>query len=243
MGLIAISCVITLFFVFGHGSGSDTGNTRYVLISQTSDNVNDEKTNQQNLTEQNPIQKSEDSPSNNPDDFYRVIIENNIFRPLNWKSTQQEPAFILLGTSTTQDGSTGTAYITERKTNHFYAVKVGEKIVNATVTEIQPKQVTLDKNGKTMHLYMASIPFLSRTRSSGDTSYRPPQQQTISKSSNTWYTQPLTEKDKDRQAWREAQKKRIAELKEMAEKLRTVSEQERRKMREYLGQRESGNSR
>ncbi len=232
--LIAISCVITLFGVLGRGNGSGTQNIRYVLGPQTSDNFSDRETTQQKPTKQSPIQKSGDQPSNNPDDFYRFIIENNIFRPLNWKPTQQAPVFRLLGTRTTRDGSTETAYITDRKTNQFYAAKVGEKIGTATVTEIQRKQVTLDKNGKTMQLYMASSPFLSRTRSRGDTAYRPPQQRIIPKSSNSQRTQPLTAKDTERTAWREAQKKRIAELKEMAEKLRTVSEQERRKMQEHF---------
>ena len=232
--LIGISCVITLFGVLGRGNGSGTQNIRYVLGPQPSDADSDGETTQQKPTKQSPIQKSGDQTSNNPDDFYRVIIENNIFRPINWKSTQQEPAFRLLGTRTNRDGRTGTAYITDRKTNQFYAAKVGEKIGTATVTEIQQKQVTLDKNGKTMHLSMASSPFLSRIRSSGDTAYRPPQQQIIPKSSNSQRTQPLTAKDTERTAWREAQKKRITELKKMAEKLRTVSEQERSKMQEHL---------
>ena len=237
IGLITISCVITLFFVFGRGHGSGTGNARDVLIPQIGDNVSDVQAHQQKPTEQGTIQKSGDQISNNADDFYRVIIENNIFRPLNWKPTQQAPTYTLLGTSTSTDGDNATAYITERKTDQFYTVTVGEKIGNATVTDIQPRQVTLDKDGKTLNLYMAAAPFLSRTRNSGSITYRPSQQQIISKSSNPQFTQPFTAKEKDRQAWRDAQKKRIAELRKMAEKLQTVSEQERRKMQEYIEQR------
>lgn len=232
-----ISCVITLFFVFGRGHGSGTGNARDVLIPQIRDNVSDVQAHQQKPTEQGTIQKNGDQTSNNADDFYRVIIENNIFRPLNWKPTQQVPIYTLLGTSTSTDSDNATAYITERKTEQFYTVTVGEKIGNATVTEILPKQVVLDTSGKTMNLYMASIPFLSRTRSSGDTSYRPSQQQIISKSSNPQFPQLFIAKEKDRQAWRDAQKKRIAELKKMAENLSAVSDEQRRRMQNYLEQR------
>ena len=240
IGLLILSCGIILFLVLGRGRGSDTLNTPNALAPKTEDTVRNAKTQQHILPKQSSIQNIDGPISNDADDFYRVIIENNIFRPLNWKPTQQEPAWTLLGTAITADNSTTTAYISERKTNQFYAVKVGEKIGNTVVTTILPKQVTLDTGGKTLNLYMASTPFLSRTGSNRSSSYRPPQPQVISKSSTS---QPRTTKDKERQAWRDAQKERIAELKKMAEKLRATSEKERRKMHEHLEQRASGNVR
>ncbi len=142
----------------------------------------------------------------------------------------------MLGTAITPDGSSATAYITERKTKQFYAVKTGEKIGDAVVKEIQPKQVTLDKDGKMLSLSMVSIPFLSRTGSRSSPSYRvpQPQPQVVSKSSNSERTQSRTTKDQERHAWRDMQKERIAELKKIAEKLRATSEEERRRMREHL---------
>lgn len=242
IGLLIISCGITLFLVLGRGRGSDVLNTPKASELETGTAGQNAKTYQRTPLKPNSIQKSDDKTSNDAEDFYHVILENNLFLPLNWKPTQQEPAYTLLGTAIMTDGSTATAYITDRKTNQFYTVKVGEKIDNATVTTILPKQVTLDKGGKTLNLYMASVPFLSRTGSNRSPAYRPPQPQpqVISKSSTS---QPRTTKDKERQAWRDAQKERIAELKKMAVKLRAASEGERRKMREYLEQRASGNSR
>ena len=217
----------------------DALDTPKVSVVQTEDTVRTVKTQQRTPLKQKTIQKSDDKISSDADDFYQVIIENNIFRPLNWKPTQQEPAYILLGTATTEDSSTATAYITDRKTHQFYAVKVGEKIVDATVTEILPKQITLEKGGKTSNLYMASVPFLSRTHSNRSSSYPSlsPQPHVTSQRRNL---STRSAKDKERQAWRDAQKERIAELKEMAEKLRAVSAEERRRMREHL---ERGNSR
>lgn len=239
IGLLIISCGITLFLVLGRGRGSDALNTPKAPGQETGTAVQNAKTYQRTPLKPNATQQSDEKTSNNAEDFYRVIIENNIFRPLNWKPTQQEPAWTLLGTAITADNSTATAYITERKTNQFYAVEVGEKIGNTVVTAILPKQVTLDKDGKTLNLYMASVPFLSRTGSNRSSSYRPPQPQVISKSSTS---QPRTTKDKERQTWRDAQKERIAELKKMAEKLRAVSEEERRKMQGHFEQRANGNS-
>ncbi len=232
ISILGVGCGITLFL--GRGRGSDALNTPKASISQTGAVVQNVKTHQRTPLKQISIQKSDDKTSNDADDFYRIIIENNIFRPLNWKPAQQEPAYTLLGTAITPDGSTATAYITEQKTNQFYAVKVGDKIADATVTEILPKQVKLNKDGKTLNLYMVSVPFLSRTRSSGSQSYRAPQSQpqVESKSSSSQRTQSRSPKDKERQAWRDAQKERIAELKKMAEKLRSVSEKERRRMQE-----------
>ena len=241
ISFLLISCGITLLLVLGRGRGSNALNIPKASGLETGTAIQNAKTYQRTPLKPNAIQHSDDNTSNDAADFYRVIIENNIFRPLNWKPPHQEPAWTLLGTTTTPDSSTATAYITERKTNQFYAVKVGEKIADATVTEILPKQVTLDKGGKTLNLFMASAAFLSRTGSSPSSSYlpSPAQPQVTSQRRNS---QARGTKDKERQAWRDAQKERIAELKKMAEKLRATSEQERRKMQEHLEQRATGNS-
>ena len=235
ISLLGLGFGITLLILFVPVRGSS------VLPPSLIDNT---ETHQKSLLKQDTSKDSDDKvSSNDPEDYYRVIIENNIFRPLNWKPAQQEPNYTLLGTATTHDSRDATAYITERKTNQYYAVKVGEKIGNATVIAIRPKQVVLDQAGKTLMLSMASIRFLSRTRDSSRTAYRPPPPQIIPQSSDSQRAQPWTAKQTERQAWREAQKQRIAELRERAEKLRTVSDQERRKMQEYIEQRKtSGNS-
>ena len=232
--LVVIGFGITVFFVLGRWRGSEAINIPNAPGQQIEGTAQDIKTQQRTPRKQNPIQQSDDKVSNDPEDFYRVIIENNIFRPLNWKPTQPEPAYTLLGTAITPDGSSATAYITERKTKQFYAVKTGEKIGDAVVKEIQPKQVTLDKEGKMLSLSMVSVPFLSRTGSRSSPSYQAPRPQVVSKSSNSERAQPRTTKDQERQAWRDMQKERIAELKKMAEKLRATSEEERRRMREHL---------
>ncbi len=228
ISFLGLGVGITLLILFVHGRGSA------VLPPSVIDNT---ETHQKSFFKQDTSKNIADKVSHDPEDYYRVIIENNIFRPLNWKPAQEEPNYTLLGTATTPDSKASTAYITERKTNQYYAVKVGEKIGDAIVKEIQPKQVTLDKDGKMLRLSMVSVPFLRGDGSRSHPSYRAPQPQVVSKSSNSERAPPRATKDQERQAWREAQKKHIAELRERAEKLRTVSEQERRKMQEYIEQR------
>lgn len=228
ISLLGLGFGITLLILFGNSRGS-------ALLSPSL--IDNTETHQKSLLKQDTSKNIADKVSHDPEDYYRVIIENNIFRPLNWKPPQQEPNYTLLGTATTPDSRAATAYITERKTNQYYAVKVGEKLGDAIVKEIHPKQVTLDKDGEMLSLFMVSVPFLRQTGSRSRPSYSTPQPQVVSKSSNSERTPQRATKDQERQAWREVQKKRIAELRERAEKLRTVSEQERRKMQEYIEQR------
>ena len=97
-----------------------------------------------------------------PDDFYQTIIDNNIFRPLNWKPPQREPAYTLLGTAIATKGRTATAYIQERHSEHLHIVKVGDPLGDATVQKITPKRVTLTtQKGSTTHLSLSSNIFLN----------------------------------------------------------------------------------
>ncbi len=68
------------------------------------------------------LSKGEESQGVDPEAFYQAIIDNNIFRRLNWQPPQRESAYTLLGTAVATDGSSATAYIQERKSGQFYAV-------------------------------------------------------------------------------------------------------------------------
>ena len=79
------------------------------------------------------LSKQTDTQQVDPDAFYQTIIDNNIFRPLNWKPPQRESAYTLLGTAIAADGSTATAYIQERESKQFHAVTLGDQIGDMTV--------------------------------------------------------------------------------------------------------------
>ena len=84
-------------------------------------------------------------------DFYRTIVQNNLFHPLGTRSAPHASQYRLLGTTTPPDGSIGgTAFVqhtdaTDNKT--FIAVTLGKRLGDATVVDIQPKQITLDAAG------------------------------------------------------------------------------------------------
>ncbi len=107
------------------------------------------------------LSKQTNTQQVDPDAFYQTIIDNNIFRLLNWKPPQRESAYTLLGTAIAADGSTATAYIQERESNRFYAVSVGQQVGEMTVKTITPKRVTLTQNGKSLTLAMSNSNFLN----------------------------------------------------------------------------------
>ena len=224
ISIIGIGCGITWVLVFGHRSRSDGQNTSVVANTKTQQ--------RRPLSQQETAPDSHEKVAHDPEDFYQVIIENNIFRPLNYEPPLQQPDWTLIGTTIATDKSTATAYITERKTKRFYSVKTGEKIGEATVKAIHPKQVTLDKNGKIVTLALPSAPLLSPTRSRQRATYTPPPPPVVSERHGA-HSSPKNAKDTERTAWREAQKRRIDELKKDAKKLQEFAAEQRQRMREY----------
>ncbi len=99
--------------------------------------------------------------------FYRVIIDNNLFRPLGWKKPEDKPSYSLLGTVVDTDNARAQAILLEPRTNRYYFVTIGEKVGDTTVKDIQPKQVILDEAGKTITLKVSPLQFLTQSRSRG----------------------------------------------------------------------------
>ena len=227
ISIIGIGFGITLILVFGNGSGSDGQNTSVV------DNTETQQRRLPRLAQDTSINRQE-KVTHDLDDFYRVIIKNNIFRPLNYEPPPQKPDLILIGTIIATDKSTAIAYITERQTKRSYSVKEGEKIGNAIVKTIQPKQVTLDKGGKIVSLTLSSTPFISRPRSRQSSTYTPslPSPQVVSERQRA-QNPSKNANDKERKTWREMQKERIAELKKESEKLKEIAAKQRQRMLEY----------
>ena len=229
ISIIGIGCGITWVLVFGHRSRSDAPNTSVVANTKTQQRIP--------LFQQETAPDSQETGTHDPEDFYKVIIENNIFRPLNYEPPLQTPDWTLIGTIIATDKSTATAYITERKTKRAYSVKEGEKIGEAIVKAIHPKQVTLDKNGKIVTLALPSAPLLSPTRSPQRSTYTPvPQQPHVVSEKHNAQSSPKNENDTERTAWREAQKIRIDELKKKAQTLKEIAAEQRQQMREYYPQ-------
>ena len=96
-------------------------------------------------------------------DFYRTIIDNNLFRPLGWIPPRPQEPYRLLGTIIpTNAKSPPKAIIQNTVGNQTHIITIGDTLDTDTlVTDIQTKHVTLKKNGQPRQLTLKSS-FLQR---------------------------------------------------------------------------------
>ncbi|RKU26317.1 hypothetical protein C6499_13740 [Candidatus Poribacteria bacterium] len=96
-------------------------------------------------------------------DFYRIIIDNNLFRPLGWPPPRPQEPYRLLGTIIPIDAkSRPKAIIQNIVRNQTHIVTISDTLdSNTYVTDIQTKHITLKKNGQQRQLTLKSS-FLQR---------------------------------------------------------------------------------
>ncbi len=104
--------------------------------------------------------RSEGSSSSNNEDYYSVIVNNNIFRPLGWRPQKREPEYGFIGTRVAEDASKSVGYVEERRSNRTHTVGIGDKIGDAVVTDIRDKEILLDKDGEKITLRRGNNVFL-----------------------------------------------------------------------------------
>ena len=95
-------------------------------------------------------------------EFYRTIIDNNIFRPLGWRPERPKESFRLLGTRIPTDRKTSPqAIIQATQGNKTYVVATGDTLFkDTTITDIQPKQITFEKSGHQRTLKLSTTTWL-----------------------------------------------------------------------------------
>lgn len=94
------------------------------------------------------------------DDYYQVIVTNNLFRPLGWKEKKSGPSYTLLGTVIARNRGDSKALILDKNTKQTYYVAVGEKIGNAAVEKIASKKVVLRQQNGGSELKLGPLTFL-----------------------------------------------------------------------------------
>ena len=100
--------------------------------------------------------------------FYKTIIDHNLFRPLGWTPPNDEPSYSLIGTKAIEGSSAiSQATLLEKRSNRYHFVTIGTKLGDMTVTDIQAKQVTLDKAGETIKLKTSGFQPLTVNRGRG----------------------------------------------------------------------------
>ena len=101
--------------------------------------------------------------------FYKTIVDHNLFRPLGWTPPNNEPSYSLIGTKAVDtNGAISQATLLEKRSNRYHFVTIGTKLGDMTVTDIQAKQVTLDKAGEAVTLKTGEFQPLTAKRGGGD---------------------------------------------------------------------------
>ena len=95
------------------------------------------------------------------EEYYKVIVDNNLFRPLGWRPPNNKPRYALIGTWISSNSMIAKALILEQRSNQTYYVSIGEKVGEATVEGIKSNQVSLDLSGDIKMIKSESIQFLS----------------------------------------------------------------------------------
>ncbi len=184
LSILGIGCVLGLLLVFGIRlqAQNDASNEKFIAATENKQQMPQRsgqfrnrqqgsnwggQGRQQNWGGQ---QRSDDSNSSSSADYYRVIVDNNIFRPLGWRPPQRQPEYTFIGTSVSTDGSKLEGYILERRSNKFYTAVIGDKIGDAVVTDIKQKQILLDKDGEVITLKAGNMQFLQGGSSRGGSS-------------------------------------------------------------------------
>lgn len=94
--------------------------------------------------------------------FYRTIVDNNLFRPLGWRPPRPKVLYRLIGTIIPTNGGTQPQAILQATgSNKIHTVTIGDRLdTDTTVTDIQLKQVTLEKVGQRRTLKLNIAPWL-----------------------------------------------------------------------------------
>ena len=103
-------------------------------------------------------------------EFYRVIIDNNLFRPLGWRKPNRDPEYALVATWIGTKGTVAKALVMERRSNQLHYVARGEKVGDAIVQNIAANQVSLKASDDIVTLKAESMEFLSGSGSSRERS-------------------------------------------------------------------------
>ncbi len=155
---VGIGCIVAFLFVFG----VDLPWGKFSKMENTEVNMNVSEAHKKQskgvyqpgrqVSNWQSMRQSVNTRSYESSDYYQIIVDNNIFRPLGWKPPNKEPEYTLLGTSFDPSGNRSEAFVLEERSNQFHTVSVGDKIGDAIIKEIAKKTVSLYKNGELITL-------------------------------------------------------------------------------------------
>ena len=98
--------------------------------------------------------RTDDNSSENSNihpDFYRVIVDYSLFRPLGWRPPNNSPRYELISTKIPTVGE-AKALIKEARSNQTYYVGLGDQLLESKIDEISANRVRLVSAGKMIFL-------------------------------------------------------------------------------------------
>lgn len=149
---LAAGFVVAILFSLYTSPPTHPENTTIPFNRQTHPEVRTPRRNE-DLETLEPFQQS---------DFYRTIIDNNLFRPLGWRPPRPREPYRLIGTLLPTDANIPKQAILQRTpAGSTYTVTVGETLDNDTkVVDISSKQVTLSTAGVQRSLKLNTTPLI-----------------------------------------------------------------------------------
>ena len=247
--MLGIGCVICLLLGFGillHAQ--EKTKTDFIGTKSEMVKMKAQPEGQRNSFRQSQSRAAVDFGENAA--FYKVIIDNNLFRPLGWTPPNNEPTYSLVGTAVDADGVIAQATLLEKRSNRYHFVTIGEKLGDVTVKDIQAKQVILEKDGKPITLRTETLQFLTTNRGRADKTGEGNQNASEKGGNNNAGSNQANAKQRQM----EAEKRRQMEMKEQVEmlginqkelaaKLRAASPAERQEIRREIRRRAAANRR
>ena len=136
-------------------------NTTITVKTQTHPTVNTIPPRAHFQSSTHPIEDAELKHFQNSD-FYRTIIDNNLFRPLGWTPPRPQEPYRLLGTIIPTDAKIPSRAIIQNTVgNQTHIVTIGDTLDPDThVTDIQPKRVIVEKGGQQRTLTLNATPLI-----------------------------------------------------------------------------------
>ncbi len=92
--------------------------------------------------------------------FYKVIIDNNLFRPLGYRRAKPGPPFELIATVVNRNSGGSKALIRSNADRQVYYVGVGEEFAGAKVEMIEPLKVKVFHHGNSQEFRASTGEFL-----------------------------------------------------------------------------------
>ena len=88
------------------------------------------------------------------DDFYQVIITNNLFRPLGYRKPSTPPPYQLIATVIDHEHGNNRALLRRNKGGRTHYVGIGDVFNGVKVERIERRSVTLLIDGKSMKFHL-----------------------------------------------------------------------------------------